>query len=304
LSQISAKESNTLRRINLSSSFKGFSYRVSFLLYFFLAAIFLVISSISPGFVGSAREFILDFSTPVLEVVAAPFHLLDRSIQDMTHMVTVREQVQELQKERLVLLNWKRKAEELNFENKKLREIINYTQDGPRDIIPARVVSNPGGVYLRNIILNAGKENGIKKEYPVTNTEGLLGRIIEVGNTSSRVLLITDINSRIPIVTERSGVNAILSGDNSDFPHLTYVYKTSYEDSPIELGERVFTSGYAGVFPPGIPIGVVVRRDDGEMVVHPFVDLDRLSFVAVEQYVPVDVSSVLPASLQEWKWQE
>jgi len=107
-----------------------------------------------------------------------------------------------------------------------------------------------------------------------------VGRIIEAGQLSSRVLLITDINSRIPVRVGESGKKAVLTGDNSDRPVLLY----QSGSGAVSPGDRVVTSGAAGAFPPGVPIGVVARAGSGVMKVDPYVMRDQLRYVAVVDY--------------------
>src|SRR5205807_3200695 len=102
--------------------------------------------------------------------------------------------------------------------------------------------------------------------------EGLVGRLTEVGSRASRVLLITDLNSRIPVVIESSHANAVLAGDNSERPRLAYVA----EPDTVKIGDRILTSGEGGVFPPGVPVGMVAALDPGGARVEPSAELSPL----------------------------
>ena len=110
--------------------------------------------------------------------------------------------------------------------------------------------------------------------------EGLVGRVAEVGERSARVLLLTDINSRIPVVIERSRDQGILAGDNSDNPRLLYLS----HGSQLVPGDRVVTSAAGGAFPPGLPVGIVKSTDTGGAVVELFVDWDHMEYLRLLDY--------------------
>ncbi len=114
----------------------------------------------------------------------------------------------------------------------------------------------------------------------VLTGEGLVGRIIGVSQRASRVLLITDISSKIPVFAGPSRVRAMLAGDNTDRPKLTHVVG----GEAIKLGDQVVTSGIAGVFPPGLPVGVVDEVDEARISIRPNVERDRLEYVRVVDY--------------------
>jgi rod shape-determining protein MreC len=114
----------------------------------------------------------------------------------------------------------------------------------------------------------------------VLTGEGLVGRVLEAGQRVSRVLLITDLNSRIPVRIERTRVRAILVGDNTDRPLLEYLPSHDV----VAPGDRVVTSGDAGVFPPGLAIGEVVAVTETGVRVRPFVDWNRLELVRVADF--------------------
>jgi rod shape-determining protein MreC len=104
--------------------------------------------------------------------------------------------------------------------------------------------------------------------------------VLEVGQRASRVLLLTDINSRVPVLIERTRDQAVLAGNNTDQPEIRYLTR----DADIKVGDRIVTSGAGGAFPPGLPVGEVVGLGEGEVSVATFADLDRLEFVRLVNY--------------------
>jgi rod shape-determining protein MreC len=133
-------------------------------------------------------------------------------------------------------------------------------------------------------MVNAGAEQGAARGQAAVAEGGLIGRLTEVGSRAARVLLITDLNSRIPVVipgvTPASRTSAVLAGDNSDRPRLVF----ASEPKAIRIGDRVVTSGDGGVFPPGLPVGIVASVDPGGARVEPYAELPRLDYVLLVDY--------------------
>ena len=133
---------------------------------------------------------------------------------------------------------------------------------------------------MRGALLNVGRRVGVATGQAVVTGEGLAGRIAEVGENSSRVLFVTDVNSRLPVLVERTRERAILAGDNSPRLRLTLLQSIA----GVQNGYRIITSGHGGSFPVGIPVGEVVETSEGSVRVRPFTDFSRLEFVRVVDY--------------------
>jgi rod shape-determining protein MreC len=146
--------------------------------------------------------------------------------------------------------------------------------------VSARVIGDQVGAFVREVLIAAGARDGLLKGQAAMTGDGLAGRIAEVGQRSARVLLLTDINSRLPVLLERTRDRAILAGDNSNRPQLLYLKPRT----ELRVGDRVVTSGDGGVFPAGLPVGVVESIEDGVVSVAPFVDWDRMEYLRVVDY--------------------
>jgi rod shape-determining protein MreC len=130
------------------------------------------------------------------------------------------------------------------------------------------------------ILVNVGSADRVARGQAVITGEGLVGRLTEVGTRAARVLLINDLNSRIPVTVESTHGNAVLAGDNSERPRLIYLAA----GDAVKVGDRVVTSGEGGVFPPGLPVGVVAAIDAVGPRVEPYVDMSQLTYVMVVDY--------------------
>jgi len=130
------------------------------------------------------------------------------------------------------------------------------------------------------LMVAAGSDAGVIRGQAAITGSGLVGRIVEVGMRASRILLVTDLNSHIPVVIERSQQRAILSGDNSERPLLQYLDPAS----AVRVGDRVITSGEGGVFPPSLPVGVVATADEEVPRVEPYVELSEVEYLRIVNY--------------------
>ena len=133
---------------------------------------------------------------------------------------------------------------------------------------------------MHTVLVNAGADQGVVKGMAAVNERGLVGRVIEVGRRSARVLLLTDFNSRVPVMVEPSRDQAILAGDNSREPGLIFLPL----HPRMAVGQRVVTSGRGGVLPPGLAVGVISAIDEDKVAVAPVVDWDRLEYVRLLEY--------------------
>ena len=164
----------------------------------------------------------------------------------------------------------------LENENKKLKEIIGENTNISDGII-SKVLIDKDGKFLKSIILNKGSKNGIKKGMVVLEKNYLVGQIIEVNYTTSRAILISDLNSNIPVVIEPGSFQSILSGTGKAYG------KIKYSKNKIFLDENniVYTSGYGGNFRAGLPIGKI-NNEIEDLAVEFFSDLSQLSYVKIQ----------------------
>ena len=156
-----------------------------------------------------------------------------------------------LKKENEELKSKYSKSEFLELENSQLRKLINEQTESQSNLVSARVMLEEQSPYLNSFVINIGANKELKNGMAVLDGKNFIGRIVDVNFFSSRILLITDLNSKIPVISEPSGNHAILSGHGDSKPTLEYLS----ENHKIEQGDKIYTSGKEGIFAPGIPIG-------------------------------------------------
>ena len=269
----------------LTAPIKVLVQRFAFLLLVVSAFVLMLLGKGEALLVDRFRTGVLDFAAPVMEVVSQPAAAVANAVENVKDMIHLRSENARLKAENARLVAWQSTARQLQAENATLRGLMHVPAELPERFITARVIADSGGAFVRAVIVNAGRRQGVTKGQAVMTADGLVGRVFEAGFYSARVLLITDINSRLPVLIEASRARAILVGDNGDKPKLAFLSAAA----DVSVGDRVITSGQGGMFPAGLPIGVVASVDGTGVRVSPLVDFDRLEMVRV-----VDFESAAP----------
>ena len=169
------------------------------------------------------------------------------------------------------------KQDFLVMENTQLRKLIEEQISSSANLVSARVLMDKKSPYLNSFIINAGTNKGIKNGMAALDGENFIGRIVDVSFFSSRVLLVSDLNSRIPAITEPSGFHAIINGHGINNPTLEYLPI----NHNVKDGDKIYTSGKEGIFAPGIPIGEV-KIENNIINVLLFSDLSQVTFANVK----------------------
>jgi len=259
---------------------RSINQRLSAILFMAAALGLLVMGRMQPSLIENARAHAVDGIAPVLDAVAWPIMAAENATARIRTYLSLQEENQRLRASTDQLTQWQNALVALQSENRELRTLLHFKTEPGLAYISARVIADTGGPFVRSLIVTAGKIDGVREGMAATTGDGLIGRVIEVGNWSSRVLLITDLNSRIPVTIAGSGDRAILAGDNSNQPKLYYLP----QDAMLNPGARVITSGHGGVFPPGLPVGVVTVAARGVYGVMPVADLGRINYVRLVDF--------------------
>ncbi|HEY0205241.1 MAG TPA: rod shape-determining protein MreC [Acetobacteraceae bacterium] len=232
------------------------------------------------GLTERSRMALADALAPIFAVVTEPVATVYRMAASAEGLVDVRADNARLKAENEQLRRWHAVALALDAENAQLKANLRWVPDPAPSYVTARVVADAGGVYARAVLLSVGPNHALTKGQIALDESGLVGRITELGNRSARVLLITDMNSRIPVTLEGSRARAILEGTNNARPRLVHWPEGVM---PVE-GERVVTSAEAGAFPAGLPVGVVHYSASNAAEVAPAAKLDQLEIVRIFDY--------------------
>src|SRR5438270_10359528 len=254
--------------------------RVSLTLLGVISAVMIVVGKADQVAFQSVRNSVMDAAAPALDMLSRPAAALDAAADRLHGFIAVYRDNARLAEENERLLGWQQVALRLSAENAELRDLSKLVPEPGISLVTARVMADSGGSYARNVMVNAGRDHGVARGQAAITGEGLVGRVAEVGSRAARILLITDLNSRVPVVVDGTGQRAILAGDNSARPTLRYVDS----GGTIRIGDRIGTSGQGGVFPPGLPVGVVASIDGEGARVEPYAALSRVDYLRLVDY--------------------
>ena len=251
-----------------------------FILLIALAFLLMALNRYDAPAVDTLRRAVTDGATPLLDLISRPVDTIADIMTKADELAHLRDENERLRKENRRLLGWQQAAGRLEAENDGLRKLMRLTPDPRWHYITARAVGDTGGAYVRSLLINAGGDQGVLKGQAVVTGDGLAGRVLQVGQRSARVLLITDINSRVPVVVGTARDRAVLGGDNTKLPQLLYL------DPEIEVreGDLVVTSGHGGELPAGLPVGKVRWANENEARVEPFGDWAHMEYVRMIDY--------------------
>jgi rod shape-determining protein MreC len=281
------------RKLSDAGNWAFVTSNLSFLFFIVLALAIMIASRAQVAVFDSAREAVNDAAAPIYELLAQPAAMFKRWGQGFDSFLSVYEENQRLREENARLLAKQNELAELERKVARYEELLKAQTDPSVASVAARVIADASGPFVHTVLINAGHNQGIAKGQAVVDELGLIGRIIASGNRSARILLLTDLNSRIPVMVEGVNLKAILTGDNSVRPVLEYLPA----GARIPAGARVVTTPDGGVFPPGIPVGLVAGNSRIPRV-NLFTGEGRADFVRILSYTAqVDVNAATPEPL-------
>lgn len=262
------------------SQFKIFARKVLIALVFVSALAFMMLSKADTFVLKQTTGAISAVLGPIIKVMQLPGKIIYAGYENIRDISVVYSQNKKLKEDNLKLIVVQNKNRVLQAENKLLTEMLNYSPLPKSSFITAKVVAEEGDGFSHSMIVYVGNESNIQKRQVVVGNSGVVGRVENVSGNYAQIILITDINSKIPVITERSRERAILSGDNTLRPKLLYTTL----NADIKKGDRIVTSGVAGVFPVGLPVGIVSNISEDSIEVTPIADIERLEFVKIVDY--------------------
>lgn len=226
----------------------------------------MVIMRIDHPILSRIKTFSLDLTMPILQSINQPLVILHHQYEKLRDFNQLQEKIDSLQKENFQLEEWKSLALQLKRENKNLRELLRTLPSPDQSFFTAKVLGSPAGAEYSTLLVAATEDDGIEKNAVVVCAKGVIGRIVNSGLLVSHVSLLTDINSRIPVRFESTGEHAILAGTGKAelvILHRKLHYETSLENQKnneeLQVGDRLVTSGFGGIFPPDLPVALITR---------------------------------------------
>ena len=265
--------------IAIRSAFLKKGTRQNFSLFTLLIISILVLSLeyFKSGPINKFRSITKDLIFKGSFFVSAPFVYVKDQYYLLQDHLNMYDEFKILRVKNFEIEKIKNEIEFYKSENIRLKKLIDEREIASENYLIAKVLLDQQSPFLKSMIINKGYKHGIKLGVAVKDQSYFVGKIINVNLLTSRILLASDLNSKIPVVIEPGGINAILSGNgNNSFADLEFLPKMS----EIKEGSIVYTSGVDGIISPAIPVGKV-KIDDGVRYVNFFVNYNQLKFIRV-----------------------
>ena len=265
---------------------KGVKQKFSLLALIVASVILLSLESINSKYFNFVRSTIKDVIYRTSFIVSIPGDTIGPIFNNFQSYFKIYEEYEIVKLELEQLKNQQNRINYLKIENEKLKKVIDDADIYNYEPITSKVLVDKESPFLKSVILNKGFNSGLEKGMPVLKGPYFVGRITEVNYLSSRVLLISDLNSKIPVIIEPLGYQAIMSGSGDKPAILEFLPK----NHQLEAGSLVYTSGTGGIFFPGIPIGRV-ELIEKKFHVKFFSDLSQLYLTNVLTAKPGEVGT-------------
>lgn len=223
------------------------------------------------------RVLVIDTFVPSFEWMLRPMTSVVKLAQDYQSYEKLLEQNKELRRELQQMKSWKEAALQLEQENARLLDLSQLRLDSKLTHVSGIVMADSGSPFRQSVLLNIGSRDGIQDGWAAMDGLGLVGRISGVGSSTSRVLLLTDNASQIPVILQPSGQDALVMGDNSFAPPVEFIENADL----VRPGDRIITSGEGGVLPAGLLVGTLAMDPNGRLRTRLAADYERLEFLKV-----------------------
>ena len=244
----------------------------------FSFALLIIISSLTNfHFTNVIKLKFLDYSSYILKSFYMPLNTFKNSGDNINNIFYVYRNNKNLIIENENLKSQLIEQKFIRKENIELRNLLNIKKENSYSFVTAKILSQSNFSFSHSMILSVGLDNNISINSPVIYKNHLVGYISDVGNKSSRVTLITDINSKIPVLVLDKNIKFIMSGDNNNYLKVLNFGNTNL----LKNGDEVYTSGDGGMYPKGLMVGKVVKGSENQLVIEPSLTIGKLDYLQI-----------------------
>jgi len=229
------------------------------------------------------KTFCSEIAGPALKVLGKPVDGMKYIFNNYINLINTKKENNALKKRIGELELENQKIYNLEEENKRLKSILKITEKNPGNYIVARVIGEDVKNWFKCIIIDKGRDDGLKEKMPIITPKGVVGQVVEVSKWHSKVMTIGDVNSSVDVNVEGRDTRGILEGTDHTVLRLKYITK----NDEIEIGDKLVTSGKDGIYPKGIPAGIVIAINKNkagifyDIEVMPYNNFKRLEEVIV-----------------------
>ncbi|MDR1693837.1 MAG: rod shape-determining protein MreC [Lactobacillaceae bacterium] len=262
------------------SKIKLLTKRFAIVILFLSAFAFMLISKTDTKVIGETSSLAMNIVSPLIDTLSIPAKI---TVKGYDYAVDLQKTYKEniaLKGENLKLNDENRYLKSLEIENRLLSRLLDYIPPPEATSSTIRIVATENDAFSNSVIAYTGGSDKIRKGHIAMSNTGVVGRVENVGKMYSKITLITDINSKIPVIVEKNRVRGILIGDNTNINKLMFTPRAA----DISIGDKIITSGIAGVFPPGLPVGVVISIDKSGIKVKPYADIQGAEYIRIIGY--------------------
>lgn len=278
-----------MQYLNFNNNRGNYSIKHSFGLVFnkietvffsLLCVICLIVSKVDHDFSQKVSSAFVDVSLPVAKFASFPFNVSFNLVTGFGELVTAKEENETLKEELEKLQSFYTQSLNVHQENKELREMLHFVSAKSTDFKVAQIIGRSRPVFNQKVFIDAGADRGLKEGEIVIGKRGVLGRIVEVYENKSHLLLLNDATSRVPIITSKARSRGVLVGNSGGLMEILYLPK----NHSIQVGEMVFTSGDGDTLPSGLLAGVVRKVDKDSALVSMVEDVNNSDLVTILAY--------------------
>lgn len=209
---------------------------------------------------------------PALKTISKPVDGISGLLNTYVNLIGAKKENEELKKQLDTLRMENHRLQELEKEHKRFKDLLGFMEKKPNTLIAAKVIGEDLKNWFRCIIVDKGKDQGVRVKMPVITPKGIVGQAVEVDKWHSKVMVINDTNSSIDVNIDGKNTRGLLEGTGQNILKLKYVIK----NDAIEIGDKLFTSGKDSIFPQGIPVGIVMTVDRSKAGI--FSDIDVMPY--------------------------
>lgn len=273
--------------LNFAQTNNNFSFKHGFdlifkkieaTLFILLSIGFLLVSNNSRDFNKTVSAVFTQISLPVVKFAALPFNTVISLLTDFSELANAKKENEILREDLRRMQSLYVKSLHIHQENQELQRVLNFVTSKSSDFNIAKIIGRTNQIFNQDLFLDIGEEKGIKEGSIVTGNRAVIGRISDIYYKRSRLIMVNDANSRIPIIISRTRTRGVLAGDGSSLMQLLYLPK----NHKVKEGDWVFTSGDGDGLPPGLLIGVVKK-----------VKKDYVGVVMAENINDIDIVTVI-----------
>lgn len=247
------------------------------ILSFLFAFIILLSTFIYPKINYSIKVKVLDYSSAIISSLYSPMNTINNSVNNFYNIMNVYNLNKKLTSEYDNYSKLENDLIILKMKNSEYKNLLNISDDIEYNFVTSKIISRSNLSYTKSVILASGKNDNINLGSPVIYKNSLLGFISELGNTSSRLISITDGTVKIPSIIFEKNLNIIVSGNNDKY--LEILNLNNFPN--IKDGDKVFTSGDGNKFPENLFIGTIKTKKNGDFIIEPSSDINRLNYVYI-----------------------